>query len=411
MKKPTKTTIAIITISLAIIGLSQDAGAQSVRTKGKPSKLQIIAHGVVNAPFQDKKFSYHGWPTVGRIDDGTLIAVASLRYAHVDPFGKVVMYKSTDEGKTWDGPQVILETPMDDRDAGFANMGNGRLIVTSFNWPREQMRRWVDHYKDIKEIGLARLDAITDETEQQFVGGLAVASLDNGVTWSEPRKVPFCGVPHGPSPRRDGSLIVATRRLSSPPPKDSGQIKVFTSADGLDYTHLSDVSLPKDPNLAGCRFNEPHIIELKNGRLVMQIRVEGNAGTGVDKKRVFTICQTVSDDGGKTFSVPKVIGDVADQGAPPHLLQHSSGTVISTYARRRGGPPGILAMLSRDNGDTWEINLSLWIKGVSWDLGYPSSVELPGGDILTVYYAALAAREKPSLLWTRWRLPEQSARN
>jgi hypothetical protein len=48
--------------------------------------------------------------------------------------------------------------------------------------------------------------------------------------------------------------------------------------------------------------------------------------------------------------------------------------------------------------------------GPDADLGYPSSVELGDGSILTVYYQKLAAaREKCSLLWTRWKLPEQAS--
>ena len=44
-------------------------------------------------------------------------------------------------------------------------------------------------------------------------------------------------------------------------------------------------------------------------------------------------------------------------------------------------------------------------KGPTWDLGYPSSVELPDGSLLTVCYQRCAPGEKCSLLRNRWRLP------
>jgi hypothetical protein len=52
------------------------------------------------------------------------------------------------------------------------------------------------------------------------------------------------------------------------------------------------------------------------------------------EERLFTLCQSISDDGGKTFVVPRPL---LNEGAPPHLLQHSSGAVICTYGRRK--PP------------------------------------------------------------------------
>ena len=46
--------------------------------------------------------NYFGWPSVARLSDGALMAVASgFRIAHVCPFGKVVGIKSYDEGKSW----------------------------------------------------------------------------------------------------------------------------------------------------------------------------------------------------------------------------------------------------------------------------------------------------------------------
>jgi sialidase-1 len=38
------------------------------------------------------------------------------------------------------------------------------------------------------------------------------------------------------------------------------------------------------------------------------------------------------------------------------------------------------------------------------DLGYPSTVELSDGSLLTVYYQKYAGDEKCSILQTRWRL-------
>ena len=89
-------------------------------------------HGIVNRA-QNSVFSYQGWPSIARDENGTLYVVASgLRVSHVCPFGKTVMYISKDEGKTWTPPIIINDTYMDDRDAGILYMGNGHLLVSWF---------------------------------------------------------------------------------------------------------------------------------------------------------------------------------------------------------------------------------------------------------------------------------------
>jgi hypothetical protein len=42
------------------------------------------------------------------------------------------------------------------------------------------------------------------------------------------------------------------------------------------------------------------------------------------------------------------------------------------------------------------------------DLGYPSSVELSDGSILTVYYQKQAGDKFCSILYTKWELPKES---
>ncbi|MBQ8759241.1 MAG: exo-alpha-sialidase, partial [Clostridia bacterium] len=100
----------------------------------------------------------------------------------------------------------------------------------------------------------------------------------------------------------------------------------------------------------------------------------------------FTLFQSESTDGGKTFSEPvRLLPDAG--GAPSHLMLHSSGKLIATYGYRQK-PYGIRVMVSDDLGKTWkEKALSLYETDNSPDLGYPCSVELSDGSILTVFYS------------------------
>jgi len=77
---------------------------------------------------------YHGWPTVTRRKNGELMVVYSGgRDGHVCPFGRVEIMRSHDEGKTWTFPRVLIDSNLDDRDAGVMETGKGTILVTTFS--------------------------------------------------------------------------------------------------------------------------------------------------------------------------------------------------------------------------------------------------------------------------------------
>ena len=56
-----------------------------------------------------------------------------------------------------------------------------------------------------------------------------------------------------------------------------------------------------------------------------------------------------------------------------------------------------------NNGKTWGEPIVLYGDGVSGDLGYPSTVQLADGSLLTVWYEAI--RGKCVLQMLKWPLP------
>jgi len=77
---------------------------------------------------------YFGWPSVAKLQNGSLAMVASgFRLTHICPFGKVILCRSYDEGKTWGAPEIIMDTCLDDRDGGIMTFGDNGVIVTTFN--------------------------------------------------------------------------------------------------------------------------------------------------------------------------------------------------------------------------------------------------------------------------------------
>ena len=82
--------------------------------------------------------SYHGWPTITRTKTGELLVVSSAgREHHICPFGEVQLIRSNDNGQTWSEPEIIVNGPLDDRDAGILQTSKGTVLVnwfTSLAW-------------------------------------------------------------------------------------------------------------------------------------------------------------------------------------------------------------------------------------------------------------------------------------
>lgn len=79
-------------------------------------------------------FRYQAWPTVAKDEKGVLyVGTSSHRLGHVCPFGKDYLYISRDDGATWEGPIIVNDSLLDDRDAGLRAWGDGQLVLTWFH--------------------------------------------------------------------------------------------------------------------------------------------------------------------------------------------------------------------------------------------------------------------------------------
>ena len=331
----------------------------------------------------DSIFGYFGWPTVARMPGGALAMAASgFRLTHVCPFGKGIICYSFDEGNTWTRPAVVMDTPLDDRDCGLTVFGNGRVMLTSFNNTVAFQRRVnAKRDADFKALVDAYLDRVEKtDAEGKYLGSTYRVSEDGGFTFGKIGHSPVTA-PHGPMRMNDGTLLYIGRRFSSDDSFDDGKMPFiecwrFTEAD--EWEKVSSIPNVSDAHglLMSC---EPHAIQLPDGKIVVHIRMQRGG-----EHREFTIYQSESTDGGHTFTAPHAILPALG-GSPAHLLLHSDGTLLSVYGYREA-PYGIRAMFSKDGGETWDTDWILDDTAVSPDLGYPATVELKDGRLLTVFY-------------------------
>ncbi len=371
----------------------------------KMGKTIEADHGVVSS-FPNDYLGYFGWPTLTRMDNGMLIAAASgMRNEHVCPFGRNVICTSIDEGRTWTSPRVVNDSPLDDRDTGAVNLGGDRLLLSWFTTDnREHAQRRSPELVASWSSGFAR---VNDTNAKRWVGAWICTSNDAGESWDLPVRAPLTA-PHGPIRLKSGELLYFGKEFLVEMKGFQNGVGGITAMkskdDGRTWEKLGSVSLYAGTGESN--YHEPHVAELPDGTLLGLIRF-GKPRSQKPKSNEdlvnFSLFQTVSKDGGKTWTRAEPLGF---HGSPPHLLSHSSGTLICAYGYRQS-PYGERLMISRDGGDSWEYDYILRDDGPASDLGYPSTVELANGELFTMYYQKReSATEKCSLLWTRWTLPE-----
>lgn len=356
------------------------------------------------------KANYFGWPSVTKLQNGKIAVVASgYRYGHICPFGKAVISYSENEGETYTAPAPVIDTPLDDRDAGILAYGNSNVLVTSFNNAVEFQRKsvgWLPSDENSQKISAffeKSIDIITKEEEYRYLGSEFRISNDYGITFGDIHKSPITS-PHGPCMLSDGSILWVGRTFDKM--DNSGNLNDEIQAHKIN----ADGSMEYLGSIANVKINglktlscEPYAIQLKNGDIICHIRVQSHITS--HGNNFFTVFQSESKDGGRNWSAPHQI--LEDKGgAPAHLLLHSSGMLISTYGYREE-PYGIKAMFSKDNGKTWHTGYDIYINGINGDLGYPCSIELKDGSLLTVFYAHKHNDEPAVIMQQKWSFEDE----
>ena len=350
---------------------------------------------------------YIGWPSVTQLENGDLIAVFSGdRAEHICPFGKVQAVISQDGGETWSGPATVADTPLDDRDAGVSQLPNGDVVVT-----------WFTQVSDERKFG----PPPSEEVCRRWIGNLRAVSKDNGRTWSAPEVIPLRGrAPHGPILTHGGVLLNVGRTCAEPqrellqdfvkpaPGESAVQRSVIAcerSEDGAKTwrTLCADIPDTNGENAKPAAFWEPSVTEYGTGKLLALVRYHGSAGMDGPE----CLRKTRSEDGGRSWSrmtrVPLCVGWSA-----PHVITLADGRLLCSVGRRQAtGGNGEWAYVSDDAGETWHNGLLLSsADGLcsTSDFGYPCTVQLKDGALLTVFYQVATQGERPSLRAVKWRL-------
>jgi hypothetical protein len=141
----------------------------------------------------------------------------------------------------------------------------------------------------------------------------------------------------------------------------------------------------------GSEFEEPSILRVSSGKIIMVLRDNGTRH----------LHQVHSLNDGVTWSAPRML---PIEGYPADLLDLGGEGVVMTYGWRLPDF-GIRAVRSHDEGQTWQIDEVIRIRGgfPGKNLGYPVTIDGGDGSLFTVYYAE--DRDGVTcIMATRWEL-------
>lgn len=304
------------------------------------------------------------FPVLACAGGGELAIVFRSGAGHYGVTGTLATAWSVDGGRRWSDPIDVAPRGDDIRNPAFGVDAGGR-------WMLVYWKASVRCYPAVEGTGERHWKpepATGDPNAAPET--FAVISEDRGRSWSAPRPVrcrtlPWCSPFGRIVPSGDGSYLMAAYGTAAGR-LDGHSAIVLRSADGLNWG---------DDSLVCDEANELSLCPLGGSRLAGALRTVAGATAIVH-----------SHDQGRTWSAPVQVTRELEHPADLTVLR-DSGRLLLTFGRRRR-PLGCGALTSADNGLSWDHDHETMLAGdgVGNDVGYPSTVQLPGGDLVTALY-------------------------
>jgi Neuraminidase (sialidase) len=322
------------------------------------------------------------FPVAIPLKNGDVLAVIRGGAAHIGVKGRLDLVRSTDQGKTWSAPWTAVDGAFDDRNPAMGQLADGTIVLAYA----------IASGYDASGLRFPARD------HRVFDGVYLVFSKNNGKTWSKPVRDPaihrfYAGKglvsPYGKIVQlKDGTVLMAVYFEFFDERKN--QSYVFRSQDGGRTW--------SEPALLGEHMNETGLAVLRDGRVLAALRSEKGGNLSIAE----------TSDQGRTWSKPVQI--TADSEHPADLIQLQDGRVLMVFGERNA-PRGVRAMISPD-GRIWdqEKTLTLADDAPNGDCGYPSSVEVAKGKVVTMYYQVDDLKNAPASSSSRavvWIVPEK----
>ena len=325
-------------------------------------QLTVSAAGETSQPSVKQRLVIAGqgfFPVALLLQDGRIAVVLRSGADHVGIKGRLDMVFSED-GKTWSKPVLVADSPFDDRNPAFGQAKDGTLVVGFW-------RSAKDSYKDYER-----------DDPAQPVSTWVTRSTDGGRTWSDPSEIDVRDIGYGSPYGKmltlpDGMMLM---NIYGYEVREPGEKTAAKEDHSYLYSSSDHGMIWRRHALIGRKFNETGLLRLPDGTLLAAMRSAG------DKANVSL---TRSVDGGGNWSEPQSVSPPMAHPADLTLLGDGRVLLVTGY---RAEPFGVRGAIGEKSG-AFDGTKSFRLVGDSTnvDTGYPSSVVLADGRVLTFYYA------------------------
>ena len=327
------------------------------------------------------------WPNLTKLPNGDIVALIFNQPCHGRWEGDVECWGTEDDGRSWSlrGVAAPHEPGTNRMNVAAGLASNGDLVAIVSGW-------------DKKEAPGVNPRAGWHEGSTVLPAWVC-RSTDGGRTWTQQTGA-F-------DPPEGGTHIVPFGNVIKLP---DGGLGVSGYAgelvDGVRMTRAWFYRSDDD----GATWQVASMIAEGGGETDL-LCVDGKRLLAASRSRPDTrLILHMSDDSGKTWRCHDSVTCAGE--IPAHLTKLSDGHTLLTFGIRHRGNYGVGARVSDDDGNRWMAQADLVSFDDATDGGYPASVELDGGRILTAYYAnGVAAHTRYHMGVVIWTVEEAFGRN
>ncbi len=302
------------------------------------------------------------FPVIATTNGEDVLIVYRAGAGHMGIKGRLEAIRTVD-GENWSEPVVIADSARDDRNPAIGVTKGGTIVVAY---------HVNGNYRGEKEY----------DPKLKNLNTYITSSRDGGITWETPYELNlelFDGLsPYGQMlTLDDGNLLMPIYgkkgfKSDEHPPAHNCSYLIRSTDNGLTW---------KEASLVGENVNETAFLMLPDGKILAVMRTPKDGH----------LSATFTDRLGQGWTAP--VDVTRGDEYPGCLTLLSNGYILLSYGYR-AKPYGARGLISKDSARTWirEKELIFGDKASNWDCGYPSTIRLKDGRLITAFYSTIGEK-------------------